>query len=138
MEPSASADTRSKKEAVSANKLKRIASDLLLKKRKRGLREVEQMKKLLLIALVAGGFAFTTVPRTEARGFVSVGIGFPIGGYYGGCGPGYGYGYSGYYPYGYSRPYYSRVGYGYYNRPYYSRPYYWHHGRRIYHGRRCR
>jgi hypothetical protein len=93
------------------------------------------MKKLVLIALVVAGFAFAATPRTEARTFVSVGIGLPIGfGYYGGCGyPGYyGYGYPGYYPYGYYRSYY---------RPYYSgyryhRPYYWHHGRKIYYGRR--
>jgi hypothetical protein len=97
-------------------------------------------KKLLLIAVVVGGFAFAATPRTEARTFVSVGIGFPIGfGYYGGYGyPGYAYGYPGYYPYGYYRPYYSRVGYSYYSRPYYSRPYYWHRGHRVYYGRRCR
>ena len=96
------------------------------------------MKKLLLIALVAGGLAFAATPRTEARTFVSVGIGFPIGfGYYNGCGYpgsyGYGYGYPAYYPYGYYRtyrPYYSR-GYRYHRRPYY-----WHHGRRIYYARR--
>ncbi len=93
------------------------------------------MKKLLLIALVAGGFAFAATPRTEARTFVSVGLGFPIGGgYYNGCGyPGYyGYGYPAYYPYGYYRPYYSSVGYRYYS----GRHYYRHHSRRIYRGRR--
>jgi hypothetical protein len=118
--------------------LKDHASDLLLIKRKQHLREVEQMKKILLIAVVAVGFAFAATPRTEARTFVSVGIGLPIGfGYYGGCGYpgyyGYGYGYPGYYPYGYYRtyrPYYS-VGYR-----YHQRPYYWHHGRRVYYGRR--
>jgi hypothetical protein len=94
------------------------------------------MKKLLLIALVAVGFAFAATPRTEARTFVSVGIGFPVGfGYYGGCYPGY-YSYPGYYGYpayyGGYRPYYS-VGYSYYNRPYY-----WRHGHRVYYGRRCR
>jgi hypothetical protein len=88
-------------------------------------------KKLLLIAVVVGGFAFAATPRTEARTFVSVGIGFPIGfGYYGGYGyPGYGY--PAYYPYGYYRPSYYSVGY-------YSRPYYWHRGHRVYYGRRCR
>ena len=91
------------------------------------------MKKLLLIALVIGGFAFAVAPLAEARTFVSVGIGFPIGfGYYGGCAyPGYyAYGYPAYYPYRYYRPYY-RVGYRHYHRPYY-----WHRGHRVYYGRR--
>ena len=94
------------------------------------------MKKLLLIALVAGAFAFAAAPRTEARTYFSVGIGFPIGfGYYGGgCYPGYYGSYPGYYGYpyrSYYRPYY-RVGYS------YSRPYYWHRGHRVYYSRRCR
>ena len=43
------------------------------------------MKKLLLIALVVGGIAFASAPKTEAGTYFSVGIGFPIGfGYYGG------------------------------------------------------
>ncbi len=50
------------------------------------------MKRLLLIALMAGGLAFVPAQRSEAQ--VSVGIGF---GY-----PAYRYGY---YPYGYYRPY---------------------------------
>ena len=68
------------------------------------------MKKLLLIALVVGGIAFASAPKTEAGTYFSVGIGFPIGfGYYGGggCYPGYYGGYGGgygYYPYtGYYR-----------------------------------
>ena len=87
-------------------------------------------KKLLLVAVVAAGFAFTAAPRSEARTFVSVGIGFPVG---------FGYGYPAYYPYAY--PGYS---YGYYPYPayrvsyYYGRPFYWSHGRRIFIARRCR
>ena len=63
------------------------------------------MKKLLLIALVAGGLTFTGAPRSDAGVYFSVGFGFP--------------GYYGYYPYGYYRPYYYR-------------PYYWYHGHRYY------
>ena len=72
------------------------------------------MKKLLFIALVAGGLTFAAVPRSDAG--VYFGIGF---------GPGY----YGYYPYGYYYPY----RYGYY-RPYYGyyRPYYWYGGHRYY------
>lgn len=66
------------------------------------------MKKLLLIALVAGGVTFAAVPRSDAQVYFSVGVG-----------PGY----YGYYPYGYYRPYY---GYSYY------RPYYWYGGHRYY------
>ncbi len=66
------------------------------------------MKKLLLIVLVAGGLTFAAAPRSDARVFVSIGIG-----------PGY----YGYYPYGYYyRPYYG----------YYYRPYYWYGGHRYY------
>ena len=78
------------------------------------------MKKLLLIALVAGGLAFIPAQRSDAQ--ISIGIGYP----------GYGYGY---YPYGYYRPY--SYYYGYY-RPYsYYRYYYgpefnWYHGHRVY------
>jgi len=63
------------------------------------------MKKLLLIALVAGGLAFASAPRSDAQVYFSVGFG-----------PGY----YGYYPYGYYYPY----RYGYY------RPYYWYGGHR--------
>jgi len=65
------------------------------------------MKKLLLIALVAGGLAFASAPRSDAQVYFSVGFG-----------PGY----YGYYPYGYYYPY----RYGYY------RPYYWYGGHRYY------
>jgi len=80
------------------------------------------MKRLLLIALMAGGLAFIPAQRSDAQ--VSVGIGF---------GPSYGYSYYpygyGYYPYGYRyyRPY--RY-YGYYNgRTYYNRHRYYRHHR---------
>src|SRR4029453_13404634 len=78
------------------------------------------MKRLLLIALVAGGLAFVPAQRSDAQ--VSVGIGFSPGyrySYYGY--PGYGYGY---YPYGYYRPY--RY-YGFSRGPYYGQRYYRHH-----------
>ena len=68
------------------------------------------MKRLLLIALMAGGLAFVPVQRSDAQ--ISVGIGYS----------GYGYGY---YPYGYYRPY--RY-YGYYSGP----SYYWSNGHRYY------
>ena len=71
------------------------------------------MKKLLLVALVAGGFMFAAAPRSDAQVFFSIGFG---PGYYGGYYPS-GY----YYPYGYYRPYYA-----------YYRPYYWYHGHRYY------
>jgi len=71
-------------------------------------------KRLLMIALVAGGFAFVPVQRSDGQ--VSVGIGFGSPGGY------YGYYPYGYYPYGYYRPY-----------PYYYRPsYYWYGGHRYY------
>jgi hypothetical protein len=123
------------------NNSRKVASDLLFGERKQ---EVEQMKKLLLIALVVGGITFAAAPRTEAGTYFSVGIGFPIGfGYYGGCYPGY---YGGYYPYtgyyrpyyGYYRPYYG-VGYHrYYSHRAYRRPYYWHNGHRVYYNRYAR
>jgi len=67
------------------------------------------MKKLLLIAVVAGGLVFAGTTRSDAQ--VSFSIGF---------GPGY----YGYYPY----PYYYRP---YYYLSYY-RPYYWYGGHRYY------
>ena len=71
-------------------------------------------KRFLMIALVAGGFAFVPVQRSDGQ--VSVGIGFGSPGGY------YGYYPYGYYPYGYYRPY-----------PYYYRPsYYWYGGHRYY------
>ena len=73
------------------------------------------MKKLLLIALMAGGLTFAAAPRSDAQVFFSIGFG-----------PGY---YGGYYPYGYY-PYRS------YYRPYYGyryyRPYYGYRGHRYY------
>jgi hypothetical protein len=97
------------------------------------------MKKLLLIALVAAGFAFAAAPRTEARTYFSVGIGLPIGfGYYGGCYPGYYSGYQGYYPYGYYRPYYRPYYSGVTIRYYNGRPFYWHRGHRVFVARRYR
>lgn len=73
------------------------------------------MKKLLLIALMAGGLIFAAAPRSDAQVFFSIGFG---PGYYGGYHP------YGYYPYrSYYRPYY---GYSYY------RPYYWYGGHRYY------
>ena len=75
------------------------------------------MKKLLLIVLVAGGLTFAAAQRSDARVFVSIGIG-----------PGY----YGYYPYGY----YYRPYYGYYHRPYYwygDHRYYRHHHHRYHH-----
>ena len=72
------------------------------------------MKKLLLIAVMAGGLLFAATPRSDAQVFFSIGFG-----------PGYSGGYYayGYYPYrSYYRPYY---GYSYY-RPY------WYGGHRYY------
>jgi hypothetical protein len=77
------------------------------------------MKKLLLIAAVAGGLIFAAVPRSDAQVYFNVGFGFP--------------GYYGYYPYGYYYPYryYYRPYYRYgsnryyrYHRPYYYRNWY--------------
>jgi hypothetical protein len=79
------------------------------------------MKKVLLIALMAGGLTFAAAPRSDAQVFFSIGFG-----------PGY---YGGYYPYGYYpyRPYY-RPYYGYY-RPYWygGHRYYRHHRHHRYH-----
>ena len=77
-------------------------------------------KRLLMIALVAGGFAFVPVQRSDGQVSVGIGFGSP-GGYHGYYPYGY-YGHYGYYPYGYYRPY-----------PYYYRPsYYWYGGHRYY------
>lgn len=75
------------------------------------------MKRLLLIALMAGGLAFVPAQRSDAQVSVGIGVGYPSYGY-----SYYPYGY-GYYPYRYYRPY--RY-YGYY------RPYYWYGGHRYY------
>jgi hypothetical protein len=81
------------------------------------------MKKVLLIALAAGGLAFVPVQRCDAqitRGLPGVGgmsFGFP-GGYYA-------------YP-----TYYNYYPYGYYMRPYYaySQPYSYYYAGRPHHG----
>ena len=70
------------------------------------------MKKLLLIAVVAGGLMVAGTTRSAAQVYFSIGFG-----------PGY----YGYYPYGYYYPY------RYYSRPYYRsyyRPYYRYGGHR--------
>ena len=84
----------------------------------------KQMKKLLLIALVAGGLILAAAPRLDAQVYFSIGFG-----------PGY-YPYRHYYPYGsysYYQPYYG----GYYYRPYYRhgghRYYRRHHHHHYYH-----
>src|SRR6267143_2021188 len=78
------------------------------------------MKKLLLIALVAGGFAFATAPSSNAGVAIGIGVGYP------------GYGYP-YYGCGYPYPYY---GYGYYRPYYYGGPsFYWYRGHRVYYSR---
>jgi len=72
------------------------------------------MKKLLLIAVVAGGLMVAGTTRSDAQVYFS--IGFGPGSY-------------GYYPYSYYYPY------RYYSRPYYRsyyRPYYWNGGHRYY------
>ena len=55
------------------------------------------MKKLLLIAVVAGGLMVAGTTRSDAQVHFSIGFG-----------PGY----YGYYPYGYYRPYYRPYWYG--------------------------
>lgn len=84
------------------------------------------MKKLLLIILVAGGFALGSVSRAEAGGVsVGIGIGVPVGYQY----PYYGC-YPRYYPYAYYPPY------SYYRRAVYAGPrWYWHRGHRVYYSR---
>src|SRR4051812_50203852 len=85
------------------------------------------MKKLLMIALVAGGLAFASASTSNAG--VSIGIGLGV--------PGFGYGYPGY-GYGYGYPYGYPYGYGYGYAPYYSSVViggpgeYWSHGQRYY------
>ncbi len=74
-------------------------------------------KRLLLIALVAGGLAFVPAQRSDAGVSVGIGFGGPVG-YYG-------YYPYGYYPYRYYRPY---PYYGYYYGP----SYYWYGGHRYY------
>ena len=85
------------------------------------------MKKFMMIALVAIGFAMVATPESNAGVSIGIGFGFP-GGCYGY--PAYGYYPYSYYPYGaaYYRPF------AYYSSGY--RPYYWWHGRRIYYRHR--
>jgi hypothetical protein len=81
------------------------------------------MKKLVLIALLAGGLAFASARSSDAQ--ISVGIG-PVGIGWGG--------YYGYYPYGYYQPY---PYYGYYYGPSYyygGHRYYRHYRHRYYYG----
>ena len=87
-------------------------------------------KKLWLIALIIGAFAFAAVPESKAGVSVGIGIG----------GPGYGYAPYGYYPYGYY-PYGYRHGYRYRRHRARFRPvvyitngrqWYWHLGHRVY------
>jgi hypothetical protein len=75
----------------------------------------EKMKKLILIALVAGGFAFGLPPKSIAGVAVGIGFGFPGA-----------YPYP-YYGYGYPYPYYGYV------YPYWYGPgFYWYHGHRAF------
>ncbi|PYL54883.1 MAG: hypothetical protein DMF29_05355 [Verrucomicrobia bacterium] len=75
------------------------------------------MKKLLLIALVAGGFAFATAPSSDAGVAIGIGVGYP------------GYAYP-YYGCGYPYPYY---GYG--PSVYIGPSFYWYRGHRVYYSR---
>jgi hypothetical protein len=68
-------------------------------------------KRLLLIGLVASGFAFASAPRADAGVSVGIGFGFPVA-----------------YPY----PYYPYP-YGYYGpRVWVGPSFYWHNGRRVF------
>ena len=68
------------------------------------------MKKLLLIALVAGGLMFVGAPRSDAGVSVGIGFGFPVA-----------------YPYPYPYPY------GFYGPAFYAGPsFYWHNGHRVF------
>jgi hypothetical protein len=70
-------------------------------------------KKLLLIAVVAGGFAFATAPRSNAGVAIGIGLGFPV-----------------VYPYPYAYPY---PYYGYYGPSVYVGPsFYWSNGHRVF------
>ena len=74
-------------------------------------------KKLLLVTIVAGGFALAAVPRSNAGVAIGIGLGFPVA---------YPYPYYGY-PYAYPYPYY-----GYYGRSYVGPSFYWSNGHRVY------
>jgi hypothetical protein len=70
------------------------------------------MKKVLLIALVAGGFMFAGAPRSDAGVSVGIGFGFPVA-----------------YPYPYPYPY----PYGFYGPAIYAGPsFYWYGGHRVF------
>jgi hypothetical protein len=74
-------------------------------------------KKLILIALVAGGTAFVAAPRSDAGVSVGIGFGFPVG-------------------YAYPYPYYPYP-YGYYGPSVWVGPsWYWHNGHRVFVTRR--
>src|SRR5207247_6569248 len=68
------------------------------------------MKRVLLIALMAGGLAFVPAQRSDAQVSVGIGVGYPRYGYYNGYG---------YYPYRYYRTY---PYYGYYENYVYGGP----------------
>jgi hypothetical protein len=88
------------------------------------------MKKLLMIALVAGGLTFASAATSNAGVSIGIGLGFPVGFSYGYPYYGYGYPYAYGYPYGYGyAPYYNSVVIG---RPHY----YWSHGHRVYYSPR--
>ena len=81
------------------------------------------MKKLLLIAVVAAGFAFVSAPKSEAGVSIGIGIGYP------GC----------YYPQPYYGCYYPRPYYGYYSPVVYGGPsFYGYRGHRVYYSRHHR
>jgi len=74
-------------------------------------------KKLLLIAIVAGGFTFATAPHSNAGVAIGIGLGFPV------VSP---YPYA--YPYPYPYPYY-----GYYGPSVYVGPsFFWSNGHRVF------
>jgi hypothetical protein len=82
------------------------------------------MKKFILIALVIGGCAFVSAPRSDAGVAVSFGFGgYPVA-----------YPYYPYYGCGYPYPYY-----GYYGPSVYIGPsFYWYRGHRVYYPVRYR
>ncbi|HET9417978.1 MAG TPA: hypothetical protein VFO30_01440 [Chthoniobacterales bacterium] len=77
------------------------------------------MKKLLLIAGIAGAFMFAATP-SRAGVSVGIGIGFPVG---------YAYPYP---PYPYPYPYYAP------GPVYFGPSFYWYHGYRVYYPRHRR
>ncbi len=67
------------------------------------------MKKVLLIALVAGGLTFTAAPRSDAQVYFSIGYNY----------------YRPYYRYSYYRPYYWYGGHRYYRHHRHHRYHHW-------------